>query len=465
VNGARLVAALAAPLALLLAGSGIVRWVPELRALGRPARLAAAYLAGAAAVGVSAFLLSWACGLPLRRETFAGLAAAGAVGVILDRFRAPRRAPAPQRTRSGAELGFLLLLTVVALGLLGAALTDPVVDFDGRMTWGAQARFVRHDAAVLPEALRDERVFVVHPRYPLLLPILQVATVEIAGSGWDDAPVQALYGFFLPALALVLLAGLRRAPGRRAALAGSALVILAPVVSWGLDGGARSTYSDLPLAAFLGCALVLLARRRLSIGGGLAAGLFLGAAVLAKQEGAILAGALAIAGLVPRWARWRGGPAGRWIAAGAYVLVLGAWLAWRRQIPNRNDEGYLEALLGGVPLAALAPRLGGIARGIGATLADWRGWGGLWILLPWAAVGYSRAWGRSRLGRLALALLAAQAALIVGAYASAPRLDVVAATFGRFAVQATAPLAVLLTLAVARARSRLAAARRAEGLT
>lgn len=456
MNGARLVAALAGPLALLLAGSGIVRWVPELDALSRPARLAAAYLAGAAAVGSAAFLLSWGLGLPLRAETFLLLAAAGVVAFAAGRFRGRRR-PTRPRPRVASERGFVLLLAIASVGFVAAAVVDPVVDFDGRMTWGAQARFVHHDRSVLPEALLDERVFAVHPRYPLLLPILQVAAVEIAASDWDDAPVQALYGLFLPALALLLSEGLRRLPGVRSALLGCALVAFVPALSWGLEGGARSTYSDLPLAAFLGAALLLLARRRLSVAGGLAAGLFLGAAVLAKQEGAVLAGALAISGLVPHWTRWRGSARPRWIAAAGYLCALGAWLAWRRLIPNRNDEGYLEGLLAGVPVGALVSRVGGIARGVWATLSDWHGWGLFWLLLPWAAVHLSRGWMRTRIGRLALALLAAQAILILAAYASAPRLDVVAATFGRFAIQATAPLAVLFALSVAEARRRLAA--------
>lgn len=460
MNGARLFAALAGPLALLLAGSGIVRWVPELDALSRPARLAAAYLAGAAAVGSAAFLLSWGLGLPLRAETFVLLAAAGAAAFAAGWFRGRRRRRERPRSRFATERGFVLLLAIASVGYVSAAVVDPVVDFDGRMTWGAQARFVRHDQSVLPEALLDERVFAVHPRYPLLLPVLQVATVEIATRDWDDAPVQALYGLFLPALALLLWEGLRRLPGPRSALLGCALVAFAPAISWGLEGGGRSTYSDLPLAAFLGAALLLLARRRLSVAGGLAAALFLAAAVLAKQEGAVLAGALAISASVPRWSRWRGSARPRWIAAAGYLFALGAWLAWRRLIPNRNDEGYLEGLLAGVPVGALLSRIGGIARGVWTTLSDWRGWGLFWLLLPWAAVAHSRSWTRTRIGRLALALLVAQVALILAAYASAPRLDVVAATFGRFAIQAAAPLAVLFALSVAAARRRLGAAAR-----
>lgn len=230
-------------------------------------------------------------------------------------------------------------------------------------------------------------------------------------------------------------------------------------MAWGLEGGARSTYSDLPLAGFLGGALLLLARRRLSVAGGVAAGLLLAAVVLAKQEGFVLAGALLLGGLAPRWTRRRGDRAGRGVAGVGYLLALGAWLAWRSAIPNRNDEGYLEGLLSGVPLSTLGERLGAVASGVWELVSDWRGWGALWFLLVWAAIAYSRCWMRTRIGRLALLLLATQTALALVAYASAPRADVIAATLGRFAIQAAAPLALLLAHAFAEALRRLRSTR------
>jgi len=452
MTGARLLEALAGPALLLLAGAGIVPWVPELRALSRPARLAAAYLVGAATVGCATYLLSWALAVPVGRGLFLTLAAIGAARALVAEATGAHRRARPGAGLGAPGLAFGILLTTLLLGYLGAALADPVTDFDGRMTWGTQARFVRHDASVLPEALRDDRVYVIHPRYPLLLPILQVAAVEVPASSWDDASVQFLYGLFLPALALLLAERLRPTVGAIAAVGGCSLVALAPALAWGLNGGALSTYSDLPLAAFLGGALSLLASRRLSPGGGAVAGLLLAAAVLSKQEGAILAGALAAAALWPRLAGPRSSAGSRWLAAAGYLLAIGVWLAWRSAIPNRNDEGYLEGLLAGVPVATLAERVVATARGAWATLVDWPRWGALWVLLTWAALAFSRRWTRTRLGRVALCLLAAHAALALVAYASAPRADVVAATLGRFLIQASAPCAVLLALSIREAR-------------
>ncbi len=446
--------ALAGPLALCLAGAGLAAWIPEIRRQPALARLAHAFLLGAAATGVLSYLLSWSVGVPLDRRLFVAVAMIGGIAALARRRVARREAAIRARRWRWPELVVIGILAVLTLGLLAESIHDPVLDFDGRMTWGTQARFVRHDRSVLPDALTDERVFVVHPRYPLLLPILQVVAVEVPAVTWDEGVVRFLYALFLPALGLVLLGGCRPALGSRAAAIAVAAILFAPAISWGLEGGARSSYSDLPLAAFLGAALLLVGRSRLSRPGGLAAGLLVAAAVLTKQEGAILAGALVVGaglGLVGR--RLRASSAG-WIAAACYLGALVFWLGWRREIPNRNDEAYLESLLEVPVLESLPDRATGIVRAVLESVSRLDLWGLLAPLLIVAAVALSRDWRRTRLGRLALFMLALQMAMVAAAYGSAPDLGVVGSTFGRFLVQAAAPLAILLALSTRAALRR-----------
>jgi len=455
----QLILALAGPGALLAAGAGLVAWVPELRRLPASLRLAWAYLAGAAAIGLLAFALSWGLGWRLGRGLFLTLALAGLAAVLARRVAGRRRRPRPPARWSRGERLLQVLLLLATIGLLAESVDLPVTDFDGRMTWGTQARFLRHAGSVLPEALTDDRVYVIHPRYPPLAPLLQVLAVELPGASWEEGNVRALYALCLPALALVLLGGLRRAVGGSSAALGVGALFLAPAVAWGGEGGARSTYSDLPLAAFLGAALVLLARPRLSTAGGATAGLLLAAAVLTKQEGAILAGALALAA-VSGFARRRFLASGAgWAATSLWLAAVAAWLDWRRRIPNRNDEGYLESLAA-PRLDALADRGAALVAAARETLGDLGEWGLLPLLLPFAALAFARGWMRTRLGRLALVALAAQVALAAAAYAAAPRADVIPATLGRFLVQATPALAALLALAARQALARASPGRR-----
>ena len=55
-----------------------------------------------------------------------------------------------------------------------------------------------------------ERWFVTHPRYPVLLPVAQVAVLETFHAGEDEEPFRPLYAAFFPALLLVLYVGASR---------------------------------------------------------------------------------------------------------------------------------------------------------------------------------------------------------------------------------------------------------------
>src|SRR6185503_17679413 len=144
---------------------------------------------------------------------------------------------------------------------------------------------------------------------------------------------------------LIFDAGCRLA-GERGALGATLLAITLPFPALAKEGGAAGVYSDLPLAAFAGAGLVLLADRRERPRAGVAAGVLLGAAVWTKNDGVVLAAAALLGGLVASWPHC--GPRivlRRWLPALAGGLAAVALLAsWRTGIPNRFDEGYVETL-------------------------------------------------------------------------------------------------------------------------
>jgi hypothetical protein len=286
-------------------GYGLTALLPVLRRKPPARRAAYGYLLGVAWLAGMLYALSHFLAVPLRPPAIWTLAAApalaGLAAAILRRRRPslpqPNQRPRWLQRRLAARLRLLggplaaaalAIAAITCLAVFAEAISDPVNDWDGRMTWGAQARFIRQAATVDAPVLRQPQWFITHPQYPLLLPVAQTAVRE-AFHADPDAPLpRALYAAFLPAFLLVLYDGARRAGGARAAALVVLVIAVTPYMLLGA-GGAATTYNDLPLAALYGGALVLLLAPRPRADSGLAAGLLLAAAVLAKNEGTLLA--------------------------------------------------------------------------------------------------------------------------------------------------------------------------------
>ncbi|MFY9822547.1 MAG: hypothetical protein WAM82_14275, partial [Thermoanaerobaculia bacterium] len=271
-----------------LPGLSLAELLAPLRRLSLPRRLGYAYLLGVLAVGGTLFAASRLFGVALRRPliSFAillpvllGLAA----WIWRRRWRKSVRIPA-----SRWQLLAALAIAAVLLGPFTSALAAPLADWDGRMTWSPLATYMRHEGTVDASVLRDARWYVMHPRYPPLLPLAQVAVQETFGAGEDEQDYRAVYIGFLVALVLVVHDGARRGAGPRAATLVTLCAALPPFLSYG-GGGATSGYSDLALAGFYGAALVLLVLERPAVSSGFAAGCLLAGAVLTKNEGVLLA--------------------------------------------------------------------------------------------------------------------------------------------------------------------------------
>jgi hypothetical protein len=452
-------AGFAAVLLFAAAGAGWLQLLPGPRALPAGRRLALAYLLGVGWVGGALYALSHFGRVPVRLPAVLGAslvpAAAGLLAWIARRAgegRVPRSSPPPaRRRRSGLEKAAFAIAAAVFAGVLAEAVTNPLRDWDGRMTWVTQARYVRAEATVDARVLAEPQWYVTHPQYPLLMPVAQVAAQELAGVADDVHAFRPLYALFLPAF-LALLCGL---PRRRVSRKAAALTVLAasllPFPTFFPGGGATSAYSDLPLACFYGAGLLLLLAAQPRLSDGVAAGLLLGAAVLSKNEGTPLALAvLALAAFAQ--GRRPAGRARRLVAVGAaglgVALAAALLVSWRAGIPNRYDEDYARLFSLGALWPAAAARIPLLLPKIRFEMIALDHWNLFWSAAPVVLAAGWRGLRRRGAALLALGALAPLALAWIAYSLSAHPADLVRTTWNRFLVQASVPLLLLLSFAL-----------------
>jgi hypothetical protein len=450
---AKLAPSLAALALVTASGLGLQALLSAPLERSRLSRAGLAFLLGAAWTGLGGWAAGFA-GAPLGRPLWLVLALApllaGAVAVVRRGHAGGLALAAPGSSRASRSARWALAAAVLvvaaeSVALLAHTAAEPVTDFDGRMTWGTQARYLEASGDVLPRVLRDERSFVIHPRYPILLPLLQVATVQIAGLTLDSFAVRPLYALFLPAFAAALWPALLRAGGLRGAAIAVLLLFGAPIVLVDRDAGPLGTYSDFPLAAFLGVgvALLLHPRTRRESWRGWCAGLLLAAAAGAKNEAMLLApAALALTAWLGRAGR---GPRRAALVRAAAVVGVALLLivAWRSRIENRNDEGYFESFSAFKVAANLADRIESIAPEAARLSYEREKWGfHFWIVPALLLAGASAL--RRRDCRVAAALVVAQLAMVAAAYSVVGDPGIVGVTWNRFVLQMSAPLALIL---------------------
>jgi hypothetical protein len=454
--------ALVAVALFLGCGLGLTLCLPGFAKMGLAARLALAYLLGVSWIGLVLYLVSHVTGIPVDGSlVFTAALIPLAVGaVVVVRLLVtrkwlesrPRRPIRPLQLLAWSAL--VLLATIISSAVMANALTLPLEDWDGRMTWSAQAIFIRDAGSVDAGVLRSPKSFVSHPRYPLLMPLAQVAALEATGSD-DERVFRVVYAAFFPALVFLVCHAARRWAGRRAALFTTLALLTIPWIPFGREGGAMGAYSDLPLACFFGGGLLLLLQGRPRISHGVAAGLLLAAAILTKNEGLpetlialLLAGGIAFAAFRRRSRSTRP----RFVAtavAFSLVLVAFALLAdWRSSIPNRYDEAYLETLS--------VSTLSRLARPVSTVpvmlerMLNVVTWGLFWWLAPILFIV-----AVPTLRRPPVLLLAAAAATPLAiawlAYSQVAEADYYAGvTWSRILLQAAVPIFGLLALAVRR---------------
>jgi hypothetical protein len=443
------------------AGAGLVEFLPAVRDFPRGIRLAHAYLLGIAWTAGWLYALSHWLGVPLRPPAILAVAMAPAIaGAIRLWCRGQHVDGAVVRPRGGGRLAGRLALAVgaaVTIALLCDALTEPLMDYDGRITWSAHARYVRGEGTVDAEALTRRGWWVSTPWYPLLMPLAQVAVLEVTRADVDHHVFRPLYAVFFPVWLLLVHAGARRWAGPRAASYTALAASLLSFPAFAGAGGAASAYSDLPLACFCGAAELLLLAPRLRRSAALTAGILLAAAVLTKAEGEALAVlALVVAGLSPRpraviggrrrcsWCRRRGSLI---IAAlpVAAALILGH--SWRAGIEARF-ESFERMTSWSLLWPEAITRIPSLTALAGAEMLSFTNWGVFWC----AALLVLVAGWRGLRRRTAVPLLVfAAAPLAIGWTYATISLDpsfIVRTTWDRFLLQASVPLFVVLAMAL-----------------
>ena len=437
-------------------GAALVQLLPALRSLPRGRRLAHALLLGVAWLAGGLYALSHFFAVPLRLPAILAVAAVPIVAWLADRERRRRDAalrPLPRHRWTLLQLATCAMAALVFLAILSDALTFPVRDWDGRMTWATQARYIRAEGTVDPRVLTQSGWYITHPWYPVLMPVAQVAVLELVRAGEDEHLFRGLYAFFFPAWLLILYGGARRWTGRSAAALTALAAALLPVPAFYLDGGAASTYSDMPLACFYGAGLLLLLKARPRLSEGAAAGLLLAAAALTKNEGGILAvWAIAVAFLAQSF------PSGsgvlrrrfsrRWqpfaLAAGTVAAAMILLFSWRSGIPNRF-QSYERIISWSHFWPWVVQRIPLLLPRIWHELMDWD--------LFWSAallVGLA-GWRGLRRRAVPALLLGAAAPLGIAWVAYSISLDpiiIVRTSWNRFLLQASIPLLVLFSLAL-----------------
>lgn len=460
MTAAEKLAGLAGVLLFAAAGLGWLQLLAGARSLPGSRGLAAAYLLGVGWVGGSLYALSHFGGVPLRRPAVLAVAVAPAVVGLLAWAHRRRAGPqvAPRRSRrrwSWLERAAFAIAIAVFVGVLAESLTNPLRDWDGRMTWVTQARYVRAEGTVDARALAEPQWYVTHPQYPLLLPLAQVAVQELAGVSDDVHAFRPFYAGFLFVFFALLYGFPRRRVGRSTAALTVMTAALLPLPTFFPGGGAASGYSDLPLACFYAAGLLLLLTRRLRIADGVAAGLLLAAAVLSKNEGTPLALAALFLGALAQLPARRGRPSGRWrrlapagVAAVLVAMAIGLLVSWRSGIPNRYDEDYGHLL----SLAALWPaavtRLPLLLPKIRFEMIAFQHWSLFWSVAPLVLLAGWRGLRRRGAAYLALAALAPLAVAWIAYSVNPDPTDIVRTSWNRFLLQASIPILILFSFAL-----------------
>jgi len=441
-------------------GAGLAEILPGIREMPTGRRLAYAWLLGVAWTAGWLYALSHWLAVPLRMPAILAVAAVPVLagGVSWLRRRKIVQPPQPSRER-GRLAGRIALAAgaLISLALVCDALDNPLTDWDGRMTWSAQARYVRGEGTVHPAALIQRGWYVSHPWYPLLMPVAQVAVLEVTHAEPDHHAFRPMYAVFFPVWLLLIHGWAVALAGRAAAGWTTFCASLLSFPAFAGSGGAASAYSDLPLACFFGAGLLLLLTPRPRLSAGLAAGVLLGAAVLTKAEGEILAPvALGLAVAYPwipgrRTMVWRRlwGRRRRALALAALPAALGVvlLLSWRAVVPE-SFESFEQATSWSLlwpGIVTRIPRLAWDARGQMVSFLDW---GLFWSAAPLVLIAGWR--GLKRRPAFPL-LLAAPVPLGVGWLYATISLKpdfVVMTTWNRFLLQASVPLLVLFALAL-----------------
>jgi len=327
-------------------GAGLLWGLRGWRSWWELARLAGlAYMLGIAALGV-ALTLALVVGIPFSLATIllTGLALAAAglgVGLRLGRPR-PVLGPAPGRIGlAGAALAGLVIVYLEAL--FRAARLSGLYAFDAWSFWVPKAKAIYFFDGL------DEQFFSELPNatYPPLVPTFEATAFHFMGSA-DVVTLHVQFWFFLAGF-VAAIAGLL-APRVPPVLLWSfaLLALVSPrVVGRTLEPQADFTLDYLFALAALLVALWLIERQPWQLA---SATLFLGATMLTKREGQLLAACVVAAALAASWREWRSAWPRLVLASACAFAIALPWRVWyvshdlTGEFPESGVTGLLDNL-------------------------------------------------------------------------------------------------------------------------
>lgn len=397
-----------------------------------------------------------------------------------------RRAHAHARKEIDPERAFVVGCQSIIIGLVVLAFVQtlmlPQRFWDERATFGLRAATIAWDGGVWSKDLRHPDYVLYHPRYPLLVPMLEAHLYALFGTV-DDRWAKAWFPWLYAGMLLTFLGILleRHPPG----VAWLWTVVLATVpVLMPNELGFLSGQADAPLGCFHGVSLCYLAlactreeaaQRQSSIIAGLAAGF----AAFTKDEGlafflvdGALIAAIGLHGLVTSNSRRPAAASASapdlvvsstplppqmpakertaaisgltWLAYIVPILVLTMpWWWYRRLLPMTTEMDYFGRLTYD-QLASRAATIPWMLRHLASRLFwEVREWGWQWWLMVLLAVLVPRRIGRRDQLLLLLSMLGALLALVVaGLLAPTAVEEHIGGASQRFLMQ-LAPVAIL----------------------
>ncbi len=277
--------------------------------------------------------------------------------------------PNKRRNIYSCLLAFFVLLTL----LVGAAhiMKSPVYEGDGLAIWLTKAKMITLDRTIYSENFFDPHRIHDHPRYPLLLPLLESSFFFAVGI--DERLVKLIFVYIWVLIIGSLYEALRR-KSLNTALASIAIIALIPAYYTLADGGIATGYADIPLGLFYLGAFVLLAdyldtgNRKPLIG----AGLCLAFSIFTKNEGLLFTIIMFFFVLIKKRRK-----SDILITLSAIVLPVLPWLILAQHLPSLYAEHYLSY----VPEFYLyLHRIPLIAKTALFEIFDLRHWGLFWPL-------------------------------------------------------------------------------------
>lgn len=374
------------------------------------------YCLGATAVAVATQWLLWLGIDPhLGARSLALVGAAGLLLIAVDAWRHRRDLTGLLRR---SRLLLLVALVPVALAF-ASGLYRPLDRTDERLNFAVKARIFYHEGRLRPLA----EPWVLHPRYPLQVPMLEVLTSGLAGR-FDELAVKPPLAGYFAAMVFVFYGEMRRFLGELPSALFSALVAWMPF--WTLsETGATSAAGDVPVACQLLALLVALrwCAVRPEPQTAIVAALLAVGLAFTKNEGQALV-ALAVL-IIAGWSAWR--PAVRRCALvwlGGTVLGLALllapwwWIVFHTPAGAAGsgpaaDENYLARLTPSHVWAGLSRVPTTLRLFAEEMFLRPRHWVLLWWTLPLAAAAGWRSLRRDPAAGLAGAMLVGYLALLV----------------------------------------------------